>query len=243
MLGALAATAFIAPAAQAQIPDDTFGVAACLLDGLSGNASFDSFEKDLALNPTPHDGGASGWLLDIDSGTFTFGGFATCAPVDVASKSPYTANGGWAVVVPDRRTFTVRAGGTYNNLICGTGTANGTANITGDANLLRAGNTGPTGATDIDFSLGITFAAGVGALSLVVSPGADGPDGGGNEFGPNIVTGGNGHGVIDILPTTGSCSQGEGVTGFTVNGAFATTISGDGGLGGERASAQKETCS
>ena len=228
MLGALAATAFIAPAAQAEPhPDDTMAVLSCVLVGLSGNAAVDSVEKDLAVSPTPNDGGAPGWLLDTDSGTFTFGGTATCAAVDVASRTPYTANGGWAVGAGNA--FPVTAAGTYNNLICGTGTANGTANIKGPANLLAAGNVGD-GQTDVDTSFGITFAAGVGALSIVVSPGADGT--GGNRVGNNTVTGGNGAGVIDILPTTGSCAQGEGVTAFTVNGVYATTLSGDGGLGG-----------
>ena len=230
MLGALAATAFIAPAAQAQpVPDDTFGAAACLVTAV-GNAAVDSVEKDLALSGGgggPNDGGASLWLLDVDSGNFSLAGTAICGKVDVGSRTPYTAAGGWAVAAGTAYIFT--AGGTYNSLFCGTMTLNGTANLNGPANLLAMGNVGD-GRTDIDFGFGITFAAFHGPGSFVVEPGADGS--GGNRVGNNVVTGGNGAGAFVFIPTTGSCVQGEGVTGFTLTGAFATSFSGDGGFGG-----------
>jgi hypothetical protein len=89
-------------------------------------------------------------LFETDDGAFDFNGNATCAGADVA---------GPAVVPP--RTYTIDASGTYNNLLCGTGTANGTAWLTG-----TGGNT-----TFIESTFGITFAAGTGKLSIVVTGG------------------------------------------------------------------------
>jgi len=187
-LGALSAMAFIVPSAQAQT--GVVGAAACVFEGVSGQAApgVENIVSDLGPD-----------ILDTDSGTFGFTGSATCAGADANNVPP-------TVVGP--ATFELSAGGTYNNVICGTGTANGTANLTNG------------GDTDINSTFGITFAAGVGKISLVVD--------GGTAAG-EAVSGGNGDGAVNIIPNGleggGNCID-ESVTSFVVNGAFSSTLTG-----------------
>ena len=199
--GCLMAAAFVAPAASAQ--ESTFGAAACVLtDGVSGH-----------LNPvvgTP--GGILGDLgnditnlqLDTDSGSFDFSGTATCAGVDISGNP--------ALGLPAE--YDIDAGGEFDNLYCGTGTANGTANISGP------------GPTSINSNFGLTFVAGAGALTLEVS---NRNGSAGTAFGQPI-TGGNGAGVINIAPngataTSNNCVN-SGVGSFDVHGAFSSTLTG-----------------
>jgi hypothetical protein len=191
-LGALSALAVAAPAAQA----DTMGVAACVLTPgqVTGTAGVDNIVGDV---------GDPGGPLDTDDGTFDFDGNATCAGADAA---------GPAVVAPG--TYTIAADGTYQNLLCGTGTANGTALLSG-----TGGNT-----TAIESTFGLTFAAGTGKLSIVVT-------GGVVQVGASTETvqGGEGTGAINIVPNPqaagGNCVTTD-VTSFFVNGAFEASLSG-----------------
>lgn len=205
-LTAMTLVGAVALAAPAQA-DDTMGVAACtLIPGSVAGISNPGVESVLT------DGVAT--LLDTDSGTFSFSGQAVCAGADVASSGGGVAPSLAAGVYNINTTS-----GTYNNLICGTGTANGTATLT---------NAPGTPAATINTTFAITFAAGVGKLSIVVNSGSIdglvGPNG-------NTISGGEGTGVISILPTQSTppgsvgCINGD-VTGFLVNGAFETTLSG-----------------
>jgi len=188
-LGALSAMAFIVPSAQAQ---GVVGAAACVFEGVSGQAApgVENIVSD--LGPAPD-------ILDTDSGTFGFTGSATCAGADANDVPP-------TVVGP--ATFDLSAGGTYNNVICGTGTANGTANLTDG------------GSTNIDYTFGIMFANGVGLKSLVVD---------GGTFAWKTVDGGAGQGVVHIVPNVfgggGNCID-ESVTSFVVNGSYGIFVSG-----------------
>ena len=201
-VGLLAAMALAAPAAQA---DDTMGVSACVVGpGVAGQTNVESIQGDLLSG--------GGWdplqLLDSDTGGFTFSGPATCTGVDVAGASGAGTLGlGPTVVAPT--SVTITATGTYDNLICGTGTANGNATLVG-------------GGINLSSQFGLTFVSGAGKLSLVNPTGSVGSD---------TVNGGEGTGVIQIIPTgsaagTVACGNGN-VTSFTVLGGFEATLSGN----------------
>ena len=97
---------------------------------------------------------------------------------------------------------TVTSSGTYNNIVCGTGTT-GTAPLGfSDTSTINNFTVG-TGLT-VSFKYEIVFVAGVGVI-LSLTPDAPVPDVGG--------------GVVNILPTGGSCLTG--VTNFTATGVSA----------------------
>src|SRR5688572_6115405 len=118
-LGVLSALALMAPAAQA---DDTFAVAACVLvpGSVDGNTTVPSVQSD-AL-----DGGS--WeppgLLGPETGSFTFSGPAACGGADVAGNAGSTPD---AIV----GVYDIDASGSFVNLLCGTGSANGDATLSG----------------------------------------------------------------------------------------------------------------
>jgi hypothetical protein len=193
-LGALSVLAVAAPAAQAQ---GTMAELGCVIPpGEVVDTTSPPVENivDDTLDP----GGA----LDTETGDFRFNGNLACAGADAA---------GPAAVPPG--TYNLAAVGTHENLLCGTGTANGTASLNGVTN--------PTSITS-DF--GLRFAAGVGKLTLVV-------DGGVVQVGASLetVTGGQGTGVISIVPnplfTGGNCII-TSVNRFFVNGGFELSVSG-----------------
>jgi hypothetical protein len=198
MLGALSVLAVATPPAQAQ---GTMGAISCVTS--FRNVIIFPFQTagtggvDDILGDTSDDGGP----LDTDDGDFAFNGGVACAGADAA---------GPAIVGPGP--YNISASGTYQNLLCGTGTANGTATLTGDVDD-----------TSIDFVFNITFAAGVGELSLTVT-------GGTADLGATTETiqGGGGRGVISIVPSPedgGNCVTTD-VTQFFVNGGFEATLSG-----------------
>jgi hypothetical protein len=253
---AAATVAVSAPVAQASHEDDTFGDASCtLLPGVAGTAEAPG-ENGVngALSDTTFGGG---WdpvtrLLDTDPGHFNFSGQALCEGADIASEQgEITAPGGGHPSVVPPTIVDIVASGDYDNLICGTGTANG------DARLTDATGTDLLG-QPIDIQIysefGITFAAGVGVLSLVIDADETGTNNGGGQWDTapdgaenwptaditygghsyvvdssgleNQIDGGNGLGVIDILPIEGDCASN--VTEFEVNGAFDASLSGEG---------------
>jgi hypothetical protein len=180
-LGVLSVLAVAAPAAQAQA---TMAELGCVLSpgGVTGTAGVDDIVGDV---------GDPGGPLDTDTGTFDFDGTAACAGTDVGG-SP-------AVVLPG--TYTIAADGTYENLLCGTGTANGAATLNG-------------GLTSIQASFGVRFVAGVGKMWIVVTGGT--------------FQGGGGDGVISITnpqAAGGNCITTD-MTSFPVNGGFELTLSG-----------------
>lgn len=192
--------------AQATGVDDSFGAATCVLQGVAGSAAGPG--EDGVNNVLQDLGGDDSWdpleLLDTDPGSFTFDGDVTCAGVDIASEIGSNPE----VVGPVAAHVT--ASGKFNNLICGTGTANGQATLTSDA--IKA---------TVNTNFGITFVGGVGYLSIVVNEDAPG------NINNDAVSGGNGNGVIHIAPSVGNCVTTK-VSEFLVDGAFATTLSGEG---------------
>lgn len=204
-VGLLAAMALAAPSAQA---DDTFGVSACVVGpGVAGQTNVENIGSDIQ----PGGAGGGAWdpidLLDVDTGGFQFSGPATCTGVDVAGAT------GPSVVAPTAVTIT--ATGSYDNIICGTGTANGTGTLVG-------------GGINLTAPFGLTFVAGAGKLSLnniTGNVGADDVNGGeGTGYIQIIPTGNNGTSSVPPLPAE-SCLTSN-TTAFTVLGGFEATLSG-----------------
>lgn len=125
-----------------------------------------------------------------NNGNFDFAGGANCA--GELNNSPDVRTG-----------LTLQANGTYSNIVCGTGTANGIAN-------LLAGSS-PLGSS----AFGITFAAGQGVLSGTFT---------GDSSGPYAGTSGTTPGYVNISPGTanaaGAPPAGPCITQFQVHGAF-----------------------
>lgn len=231
--------------------DDTMGAAFCVLNpgSVSGQAAPDedgvnAFENDIRFGDS--------WdpleLFDTDPGHFDFGGTATCFGFDLAdeddvdnpaaedmidAKPDVTEddsdgaedNTGPEVVGPVQVDIT--AAGDYDNLFCGTGTANGDA-------ILST----PDGSIYIETTFGISFVFGVGHLSFTVTSdnvGANDVEGQwdhaqGNHVGKNNIDGGEGGGKIVISatrPNGGNCGS-TNVTAFDVNGGFGGSLSGEG---------------
>lgn len=199
MVAALSTMAANVPVAQA---DDTAAALACALvpGAVVGTTTSGPGVQGVLLDGA----GGTGWdplrLLDIDRGGFTFTGEAVCTDMDVAGAAP-------DAMTPSVTTIT--ATGQYNNLICSTGTATGSARLNGMFFTLSA-------------AISIHFVGGMGTLAVddvigTVRGSVNGTD--------NTVSQGNGYGVIDIIPTTGNCVQGYVLTYF-VNGAFVAFITG-----------------
>lgn len=252
-LASLSALAVGAPVASASHEDDSLGVAVCVFNGVSGQVvggedGVNSVSKDVFAG--------NSWdplsLLDTDPGRFTFSGAATCTGIDAASEAgnqarPEPADGG---AVPGVVPVTISAAGDYDNLICGTGTANGDAVVT---------STGDNGAAIQVFTeFGIVFGVGNGVLDGVVDADPDEtvPAPGGQiqtdpdraephlvypaghshirtkdpitgQTTENQVDGGMVNGYVHIQPKTGDCGTSS-VTQFDVAGAFEAVLSGEG---------------
>jgi hypothetical protein len=195
-LGALSVFAVAAPAAQAQ---GTMAELGCVIP--PGQVVHTSPPVNNIVNDVLNGGGP----LDTGQGGFTFNGSAFCAGADVAGPGLIPAG-----------EYNLDATGTYQNLLCGTGTASGTAVLDG-----TFGNT-----TLIDLTFGVTFAAGTGKLAIAVT-------GGVVQVGANTETvqGGEGDGVISIIPNPlltgggGNCITTD-VNEFFINGGFETTLTG-----------------
>lgn len=212
------------PSVEAQ--DDTMGVAACVFDPFGVVADV----APPATNGVNHvlPGGAAdpggdwvnggawdpGQLLDSDPGPLTIAGGATCAGLDAASEH---ALGGPTALGPVDMTL-VGTGG-FNDLICGTGTVNGRVN------LFDTATAGAVISIWADFHM--TVVGGAGTLLVEVR---NDPAVGAFSFAAgNDIDGGGGMGVVDVIPTTtaGNCLLAN-VTDVFVNGAFYSTLSGEG---------------
>lgn len=100
---------------------------------------------------------------------------------------------------------TIEAEGDFTNAVCGTGLVTGNAVVRDNAGVIA----------DITAEFTIVFNATVGELVVETINGT-----------PTIPTGTDpkgvsGAGLVQILPTTGSCADPSGVTAFSVRGAFA----------------------
>lgn len=116
-----------------------------------------------------------------DPGSYTFGS-AICAGASV-DTAPAGAQAGTCVIA---------SSGTFHNIVCGTGSAAGTATVS-------AGGLLPSAEQTETITYSITFVAGVGLLT------------GSSSDGDTTA------GVVSIIPTGGNCVQG--VTQFTASGA------------------------
>lgn len=224
-LGLLSAMALGAPAAQATHDDDTMGEASCVLAPGSVAGTTIGVDDEDGVNGLGYDN--TNGLLDTDPGHFDFEGDAICTGFDVASE---TTPANRPIIPPT--TFAIEAAGDYDNLVCGTGTANGDARLFGP--VVPVGEITPID-VEIYTEFGIKFVAGVGQLSFVVdadetgvprpseasethgqyasAPSQDqlgyvpagfyGPAGTHSHVGNNQVDGGEGQGVIVITPNPG----------------------------------------
>jgi hypothetical protein len=217
-LAVCSALALAVPANAANGADDSYGAAACFVNGAAGtanNGGVDDVVADLALNDNAWDPLN---LLDTDGGNFAFtSANLLCAGVDVGGATIGAGEGG------PLNPYTINAGtastggvGIYTNLICGTGHAQGTAD------LFDAG-----GGTNITTSLSVDFHGGVGALAITNFNGTidlNHPVLG--TANPQDIDTGWGSGVVHIAPAVGNCVNAP-VTQFTVDSAFVVTLSGD----------------
>jgi hypothetical protein len=97
--------------------------------------------------------------------------------------------------------------GTYNNIVCGTGTATGSATVT------ATGSDGSDESVVVNYT--IVFAAGVGALVIT----------GGHEVADPADTVAPGAGAVLLTNLAGESCAGPGnVTGFNITGAAEITI-------------------
>jgi hypothetical protein len=132
---------------------------------------------------------------NVDTIDFT-GNTTALTPVQLVGGSGTFAFGSnlcEMVSPPEAGSCSIAASGTYVNIICGTGTVNGTANISG-----------PDGTETMTFS--IAFAQGSGTLTGNMSA----------DDGPATVAG-----TVEITPTGGNCASG--VTQFQVAGHLTIT--------------------
>lgn len=210
-LSLLIALALTAPAAQA---DDTYAPMACVM----GPGLLHTWPGGEAVAGDVLSGERYkyGWdplnLLDVDTGGFEFSSPVTCAGVDVAGSAP-------TVIASTGATIT--ATGTYDSLICGTGSGNGSGYISG-------------GGMSLSFEgAGVTFVAGAGRLTLNNFDGQFVNSQGGTQY----VWKGDGTGYLQIVPdgrTGPPTNQGLPVapcvtassTSHTVVGAFEAKLVG-----------------
>ena len=179
---ALAICAFAAMTSVASASD----VVACQFSGLAG-----------ALNPpipaAAHDPGGP---TTIETGTYHFGGTATCAKAD--TDAGQTGNTG-------RYDVNITSDGSYANQVCGTGTADSTTPASVSSPL--AGWEGPLTAV-----YHIAFTGGNGKMDITDAV----VTGDGGKHGTGI-------GVVIITPTNGGDCVLNDVAFFQVTGAFVGT--------------------
>lgn len=256
-LVALSVLAVGAPVAQASHADDTMADAECVLNAnqVAGSAAA------VGENGVNHVGNPMNLmgdfgngqsydvaeLFDTDPGHFDFSGTAICEGRDVAAEGPAPdgpPNALGPQIIPPG-TYNIEAAGDFDNLICGTGTANGDAVIRGPGVQIYTEfaikfNGGVGGGTTPPFT---------GKLVFVVDADNTGVDNGGGQLdtapsedqginyvghsfatvdgNENQIDGGGGTGDVTITPSVGNCVN-QNVTQFFVNGKFEGFLSGEG---------------
>lgn len=220
--------------AAAQQPDDTSGSLTCLITASVVAGHSPSNVNSLATDTGQGQSYDPAQLFDTDPGAFTLSGTGNCLGIDMASEW-IDKGGGTGPEFIDQQ-VSITAKGIYDNLICGTVDAKGTAVITDSS--------GPLDLTDHDIELhtqlAIKFVAGVGTMSIVVQ-GAPSESGQGTHsyIGGNQIDQGQGMGALNIIPT-GSTGAGEpcvgtpgvqksgDVTTVVFTGGFQTSLAGEG---------------
>lgn len=185
--------------------DDSFGSLSCVFGGPAGFAAdpggngVNGYQQDALFDSSIDPLD----LMDTDPGAWTMFAPATCSGFDGASETGPHAG-------PFTVAATLVASGEFNNLICNTMLLNGQATVTG-ANLPMT----------VNMNFGMTVLDGVGRMSVAVDEDAHG------NIGNESVSTGEGGGAVAFVPQTGNCATSN-VTVFRVDGAFATTIAGEG---------------
>lgn len=231
LLGALAVTASSASANHTGIPgtvpptipegdDDSYGEAVCFVNGAAGTATspVDSVAHDQADDDEAFDPGTN--LNDTDGGTFNFmSDTVACAGADEGGEVIGTVVG-----APLVNPFTIEAGqgagfsrlqeAEYTNLVCGTGHAEGSAD-------LFSGPLAPAAHdTDLKTRFAIDFVGGIGPLAITSFEGYVGLDPATAQVGPppndvdtppvdlrQDVDTGHGTGVVHIAPFAATTEQ------------------------------------
>ena len=189
-MAAVSVLALSVPIAQASHVDDTMAQADCVLEpgGVSGQAETGGEDGVNSVMTDMNNGGGLPplELFDTDPGHFNFSGNAICTGVDNAAEDnnqtgpevfphPTEDENGQPRVGPV--ISKIIASGDYDNLVCGTGTANGDA-------VLRAPD-GPDADTLDDVQIyaefGIMFVAGTGELKFVIDADETEIDNGGGQ--------------------------------------------------------------
>ena len=189
-----------APAAIAQTENAPGGIV-CALEPGSVAGIFDGDGADSVVRDLE-----DGSLLDTDSGSFVASGEIACGLVGKGVQpTPHPGlTDGWEITFTDA-TF---------DFTCGsTGTKNGRWQLT------RPPRPGFPGVV-LEGAFGTTSAAGLGALTLVVTDGTVGSD---------TVVGGDGDGALILRPVGTGGGPGipgvtENVKEFELDGAFASTL-------------------
>jgi hypothetical protein len=187
-------------------------VTVCQFTGLAGqlNPGVQSVLDDLAgTDPLS--------LLDTDTGTYSFSTSGSPLPSPCASVEASVLDEDVSVEAEAAvGTVSISASGGYINTICGTGTADGSATLTGTvlAGINQDGDLSPepsSATADYD----ITFAGGQGVLTGTFT---DGEDTGTSAGYVNIVP-------DPLTPGNGNCISGP-VKAFRVTGAFVGVTAG-----------------
>lgn len=163
-LGVSGAGAYVVPAGNpngtiAEGDDDSYGTAVCMVTGAAGTAAspvdsrlHDSTDDDEAFDPQN--------MSDTDGGTFLFdSATVACAGED---------EGGEVIGTLADDDFKIFAGensrvgeSEYTNFVCGTGHAEGTADLYGGTN-----SDGSQNETNLKTSFSISFVGGIGPLAI-----------------------------------------------------------------------------
>jgi hypothetical protein len=179
----------VAAASFVVVPSASADSATCTFDGVAGTIDPD-------IRPAPETGG---------SGTYTFGGGASCEYVDTTGAGANTEY---------NTSATIASSGEFNNIICSTGTAFSNWGLPPDdpdkvgSTQVNFANGNATDVTNLAYK--ILFTGGNGRLVI-------------KDVNGSATSGGSG--VVQILPSQGSsCTAEPGVSSFDVLGGFTAAI-------------------
>jgi hypothetical protein len=144
-------------------------------------------------------------FLDVEGGGFGFTANAVCTGAGLIGPGPVP--GAAVAVVPDVGNAKVTAVGTYSDIVCNTGVANGAFSVVNNPG-------GPP--INLAGTFGMTFAGGAGRVTV---RGLAGTAGAGTTY-----VSGDGEGVVHMMPVVGNCLTSN-VPSLLMNGAFALTLS------------------
>lgn len=199
-----------APPALALHEDDTKAELDCAFTALAGTAN-------PGVASVLNDGVG---LVDTDDGEFDLDGDLTCGGLDTAGADKW-------VLPPMPDNLHLHGDGHFDNLVCGTLRAHGTATLTD--NGPSAVSTGSPLDVGIDLTWGLDQLGGVSILTLTLENGQDGrieAKPGGAGIPDNMVHSGAGEGVVTAVPLGNMCAATD-ETDWSLSGAFRLALAGD----------------